>query len=128
MNGRRGAFAPRSGWKQGASADHEQVIPVAWRVWDLSQRQDPCARFVRPIESNNGALVQFHFAILKGTEKCRTANFWYKRLTTKQHNTRSATPGVREDLGEIQIVSYKHETTLARVLADFGIFGCCRAD
>jgi hypothetical protein len=68
-------------------------------------------------------MVQLHFAIVKGTEKCRTANFRYAWLTTEKHKAWSAMPGVREDLREIQVVCHDHETPLARVFADFGVLG-----
>ena len=39
------------------------------RYGDLSERQRAGARFVRPVEGDDGALVEFRFAILKGAEK-----------------------------------------------------------
>ena len=54
---------------------------------DLSKRQHAGARLVRPVEGDDGALVEFRFAILKGAEKRGTAYFRYERLPTEEHNT-----------------------------------------
>ena len=40
------------------------------RLWGLSERQHSGARPVRPVERDDGALVEFRFAILKGAEEC----------------------------------------------------------
>ena len=95
---------------------------------DLSERQHSGARFVRPVEGDDGALVEFRFAILKGAEKRGTAYFWYQRFLTEEHNTRSILLRVRKDLREIQIVRQNHLDRLAGVVADFAILSGVGAD
>ena len=88
---------------------------------DLSKRQHAGARLVRPVEGDDGALVEFGFAILKGAEKRGTAYFWYERLPTEEHNTRSIVLRVRENPREIQIVRQDDVYASAGVDADFTI-------
>ena len=92
------------------------------------ERQHSGARLVRPVEGDDGALVEFRFAILKGAEKRGTAYFWHERFPTEEHNTRSILLRVRKDLGEIQIVGQDHVDRLAGVVADFAIFSGVGAD
>ena len=95
---------------------------------DLSKRQHAGARFVRPVEGDDGALVEFRFAILKGAEKRGTAYFWYERLPTEEHNTGSIVLRVRENLREIQIVGQDDVYASAGVVADFTILSGVRTD
>ena len=95
---------------------------------DLSKRQHAGARLVRPVEGDDGALVEFRFAILKGAEKRGTAYFRYERLPTEEHNTGSIVLRVRENLREIQIVRQDDVYASAGVVADFTILSGVRTD
>jgi hypothetical protein len=73
-------------------------------------------------------MVKFRFAILKGSEKRRTAYLRDEWFSTEQHNTRSILLRVCEDLREIQIVCQKYIDKFAGVVADFGVLGGIAAD
>jgi len=92
---------------------------------DSSERQHSGARLVRPVEGDDGTLVEFRFAIVKGAEKRGTAQFWFP---TKEHNARSILLCVRENLREIQIVRQKHVDGLAGVVADLAILSGAGSD
>jgi hypothetical protein len=107
------------GWSAATRYPPFQIEARANFRKDLSERQHPGARLVRPVEGDDGALAEFRFAISKGAEKRGTAYFWYERLPTEEHNTGSIALRVRENLREIQIVRQNDVCASAGVVADF---------